>query len=257
MANFVFKKESGDLSYGERRLGRLNGSESEVLVHLYLHRGELVLRDELLDVGWPTKIVTPNSLNMAIKNIRACFEKLNLDDVIITHVKKGFSWNPSYRIDIQDSASTAVTDDSGQQSVVSESIRVLLESDVAPKQDGEDTQVHVSGGGLATHQAGDEGARIQTGGLHAIPRLGDIAGIANRWQQWARSGILLILVVISLSILIFYVTYWTPVDCHDVKGAHLCGVGDLAKDKLPENLAQGEYIYGYKLPNGEFYYVKI
>lgn len=257
MENFIFKKESGDLSYGLKRLGRLNSSESEVLTHLYLHRGELVHRDTLLDVGWPKKIVTPNSLNMAIKNIRACFEKVNLDDVITTHVKKGFSWNPFYQVDIQVTPSQAVMSESEPQQLISESIRISQIHDEV-----EQIEPHLVDD---TNNISQQSIQIQspTGSSEVlgIVKNGTEAIVSSYreipWLSWFRKAILLFLMVTSLSIVSFYATYWTPISCYEINHARLCGIGEFKKENIPSDLAPGEYVFGYKLPDGEFYYVKI
>ena len=68
---------------------KLSASESKVLQYLIEHKGEIVTRDKLLDIGWPDKVVVPNSLNVAIANLRKAF-RCN-QDIIITIKGTGFT----------------------------------------------------------------------------------------------------------------------------------------------------------------------
>lgn len=55
-------------------IGKLNYNERLILCYLIDHAGEIVSRDVLLNAGWPDRIVVPNSLNIAMRNIRALME---------------------------------------------------------------------------------------------------------------------------------------------------------------------------------------
>lgn len=67
---------------------KLSTSESLVLTHLITHSGEIVSRETLLEVGWPEKIVVPNSLNVAIANLRKAFR--HKAELIVTIKGCGF-----------------------------------------------------------------------------------------------------------------------------------------------------------------------
>lgn len=83
-----------------RVLGRLNSSEALIVEYLSKASPSIIDKNVLLDFAWPKKIVSPNSLNVAVKNIREVFEsKCMIDDIIQTHVKKGFSWCENYRME--------------------------------------------------------------------------------------------------------------------------------------------------------------
>ncbi|MFQ2114640.1 transcriptional regulator [Aeromonas veronii] len=237
MVIFKLNKDSGDLSDGIKRLGRLNSSESEVLVLLYQNKGNLVSKDSLLDAGWPNKIVTPNSLNMAVKNIRVCFEKLNIDDVIITHVKKGFSWNPIYGIDISTAPTKVYSNKlesfSQVASSVPEHVNVSLKDE------------------LSSNSRVDE--------VDSADDLNRIVNFRNLNLSIRKKIEILFfycLVAATISIVFFYYTYWTSISCYHLNGSNFCGVGEFKESTIPSDIENGNYLFGYTKPDGDFYYVK-
>ncbi|ENP8456886.1 winged helix-turn-helix domain-containing protein [Photobacterium damselae] len=68
---------------------KLSASETKILQYLIDNSGEIVSRETLLDIGWPEKIVVPNSLNVAIANLRKAFKTKN--EIIITIKGAGFT----------------------------------------------------------------------------------------------------------------------------------------------------------------------
>ncbi|MBW3781450.1 helix-turn-helix domain-containing protein [Aeromonas veronii] len=69
---------------------RLSDAEVDVLKALIEAKGTVVSREELMAIGWPGKVVVPNSLNMAILTLRRVLEQFGLDDAIVTVPKVGF-----------------------------------------------------------------------------------------------------------------------------------------------------------------------
>ncbi|MBL0573291.1 hypothetical protein JD522_07635 [Aeromonas hydrophila] len=100
---FKYNHHTGEINHQGKVIGRLNFSERIIFFSLIQSDSELVERETLLHVAWPNKIVTSNSLNVAVKSIRNVFLGIGLDDVIITHVKKGFSWNRYYKVFLTES----------------------------------------------------------------------------------------------------------------------------------------------------------
>lgn len=70
---------------------RLSYAEIAILVALINAKGEVVSRDELISLGWPGKIVGPNSLNMAILALRRHLDAFGMSENIITIPRVGFS----------------------------------------------------------------------------------------------------------------------------------------------------------------------
>ncbi|MEF1206870.1 winged helix-turn-helix domain-containing protein [Photobacterium damselae] len=68
---------------------KLSASETKILQYLIDNSGEIVSRETLLEIGWPEKIVVPNSLNVAIANLRKAFKTKN--EIIITIKGAGFT----------------------------------------------------------------------------------------------------------------------------------------------------------------------
>jgi DNA-binding winged helix-turn-helix (wHTH) protein len=70
-------------------VSKLSASECAVFLYLIRHGGEIVKRETLLEIGWPDKVVVPNSLNVAIANIRKALR--HKADLIITIKGCGFT----------------------------------------------------------------------------------------------------------------------------------------------------------------------
>lgn len=68
---------------------KLSASETKILQYLIDNNGEIISRDKLLEIGWPDKVVVPNSLNVAIANLRKAFKTKN--EIIITIKGAGFT----------------------------------------------------------------------------------------------------------------------------------------------------------------------
>ncbi|MEC6815383.1 winged helix-turn-helix domain-containing protein [Photobacterium toruni] len=68
---------------------KLSASETKILQFLIDNSGEIISREKLLEIGWPDKVVVPNSLNVAIANLRKAFKSKN--EIIITIKGAGFT----------------------------------------------------------------------------------------------------------------------------------------------------------------------
>ncbi|WP_028774748.1 winged helix-turn-helix domain-containing protein [Shewanella waksmanii] len=87
------------LSFNGRRF-KLGRSEITILHHLS-EKQEKATKEELLAIGWPHKVVSPNSVQVAIANIRRQLPK----DAIIT-TDKGYHLNKKYQTEEQDNKGT-------------------------------------------------------------------------------------------------------------------------------------------------------
>lgn len=67
------EKPRGSVFYQNEVVGQLGCSEVILLCSLLKEPGRVFTKNELLELGWPGKIVAPNSLTVAIKNIRKIF----------------------------------------------------------------------------------------------------------------------------------------------------------------------------------------
>lgn len=67
------EKETGAVFYKNDVIGHLGSSEILLLSRMLEEPFRVFTKDELLDIGWPGRVVAPNSLTVAIKNIRKIF----------------------------------------------------------------------------------------------------------------------------------------------------------------------------------------
>lgn len=63
----------------------LNHSEILILEELLVNRGKELLREDLISIGWPSRIVGDNSLNVSIMNLRKkisfCSKSFNIKTI--------------------------------------------------------------------------------------------------------------------------------------------------------------------------------
>ncbi|MFQ2311823.1 transcriptional regulator [Aeromonas dhakensis] len=92
-----FDQENGRVYSDGILIGTLNHNEKLILVHLIENQGSICTKEVLISIGWPNRIVVPNSLNIAIKKIRGVFEnaKKDLGAELETVPKIGFRLNSS------------------------------------------------------------------------------------------------------------------------------------------------------------------
>jgi non-specific serine/threonine protein kinase len=65
----VLDEQLAELSVGGNRM-ELDRSSYDVLLALLRHAGEVVTKDELLEAGWPGRVVSENSLAKAVSRLR-------------------------------------------------------------------------------------------------------------------------------------------------------------------------------------------
>lgn len=89
-ANIYFDPTSGRIFSNGIEVGRLNYSERLVFELLIKEKNKVVPKDDLLAAGWPGRVVVPNSLNIAIKSIRATLERAGVHSEPETIPKMGY-----------------------------------------------------------------------------------------------------------------------------------------------------------------------
>lgn len=72
-AMWCIERTTGTVFYKNEIVGQLSTSEVILLSCMLKEPSRVFTKDELLDLGWPGRIVAPNSLTVAIKNIRKVF----------------------------------------------------------------------------------------------------------------------------------------------------------------------------------------
>lgn len=212
---------SGDLSFFDTKVGRLNHSETLVLSCLISNHGLLVSKDLLLDTGWPGKFVSPNSLTAAIKNIRQLLSFVESDIFIETVHRKGYilkGYNDDIKlIEIVPSAQVRLSDP-------------LIE----------DTNAFVE-------------SEAKSVALHPLP---DIQ--TNNWKQLKSNsrrciGGMLNLFFISYFLVTIFIAFFVAFKpaslyCYQIGKAEFCGLFEL-------NIAEQEsFISKYGKNEGKYYY---
>lgn len=86
----VFEPQKNKYSTPEK-ITKLSPSESKILQYLIDNSGDIVSREILLEIGWPGKIVVPNSLNVSIANLRKALRKNK--NLLITIKGEGFTFS--------------------------------------------------------------------------------------------------------------------------------------------------------------------
>ncbi|HDO1359000.1 TPA: helix-turn-helix domain-containing protein [Aeromonas veronii] len=85
-----FNIVSGDLTWNDEKKARLNRSESLIFTYLLKNINNFSSKDDLLSAGWPGKFISPNSLAVAIKNIRQALSNATPDFSIETVHRRGY-----------------------------------------------------------------------------------------------------------------------------------------------------------------------
>lgn len=159
--------ETGSVKYNGELVVRLGQSETLVLSALIVHSGELLTKDKLLDIGWPNKIVAPNSLTAAIKQIRKAIKH---EVLIETVYRRGYI--------LHNSANTPISIINGDPLLAAE-----IEPMAKPVEDVQDTaivaanvaatQMKVTSGELVVavveHPPASEDYADVQGGSNALP----------------------------------------------------------------------------------------
>jgi len=83
-----FNKISGCVEWHSKKIARLSKSESLVFFLLLKKISNFASKEELLSSGWPDRFVSPNSLSVAIKNIRKALSGTDFN--IETVHRKGY-----------------------------------------------------------------------------------------------------------------------------------------------------------------------
>lgn len=218
---------SGDLCFGETKVGRLNQSETLVLSCLISNHDLLVSKDLLLDTGWPGKFVAPNSLTAAIKNIRQLLSRVESDIFIETAHRKGYTLkgNPEHirLIEIVPSAQIRLPDNAVQEM---SSVDEFVQSD-----EGLNATIMEEQQVRTTHWL-----QLKCGSRRCLYLL---------------LSIIMVVYLLVTFILIFFVTF-KPADlyCYKINKAEFCGLFELNstyKQRITDSYGESEakYYYGY------------
>ncbi|MFM5636342.1 transcriptional regulator [Aeromonas veronii] len=126
----VFDRISGRIFCNETEIGRLNYSDRLIFELLISERNKIVHKDVLLATGWPERIVVPNSLTIAIRNIRGALERAGIYNEPETIPKMGYRLSLDVGViegdlDIQQAASASPSNEAMLPMVDSEPISAI------------------------------------------------------------------------------------------------------------------------------------
>ncbi|MFH7527862.1 transcriptional regulator [Aeromonas sp. A5] len=91
--SLILDIDSGDVILDGQKIARLGASETSILALLASNEGALFSKEQLIDEGWPNKVVSPNSLTVAIKNIRKILSAKHVPTYIETVHRKGYIYH--------------------------------------------------------------------------------------------------------------------------------------------------------------------
>ncbi|MFQ1744239.1 transcriptional regulator [Aeromonas veronii] len=81
---------SGDVTWNSEVIARLSKSETLIFSALLKKLNQFSSKEELIEEGWPNKFVSPNSLAVAIKNIRKVLQETDGAFKIETVHRRGY-----------------------------------------------------------------------------------------------------------------------------------------------------------------------
>lgn len=139
----VYSRNSNELGIVDVEL---NNSEYNILCYLLNNNSELSSRDTLLEEGWPGRVVTENSLNVAMMKLRKKIEQLGADIQIITVPSMGYQVIISNEVEveyIERVSQLALTNDS--KDVVNNDGNYLLSHTVNPSSSIDFINMHLLG----------------------------------------------------------------------------------------------------------------
>lgn len=229
--SFEFKVTTGSLYQQGRYIGRLNPVEGRILVALIESTTELIERDVLLDIAWPDKDVTPNSLNVAIRKIRTIFMPVTKNEVVVTHFKKGFSWNKQYVVGIINAAQANNVEPTieATSSLISDSLEDARRSANSLVTDKTLPAIHPRRTGYFLYEK------------------------CTSLLYYCSCAFLSLFILILIA---YYATEANAVSCYNIKNSEFCGYGTVTETDIPAQLSQGKYIYVNTGKKG-FIYAKI
>ncbi|WOX47328.1 winged helix-turn-helix domain-containing protein [Aeromonas sp. XH] len=237
MHSLILDIHSGDIILDGQKVARLSVSETCVLALLASNEGRLLSKEQLLDEGWPGKVVSPSSLTVAIKNIRKALCAKDTPTYIETVHRKGYIYhgegakfsikekdtlsNESKGIDIQ-----SPEDNGGSMAVAQAAINPEINQ-----------ELYASEYSLKKSECSLKHRRVP-----GKPRIhyGRIIG----WGAFS------IVYIFFLCLAIFVFLSKKDLVCYQVEQATVCGrfkLDDAAINEIKSKLNDktGDYLYGY------------
>lgn len=232
-SNILFDKNAGKVLFSGKVIGKLNYSERLILEYLIAHPNEIASKDELLAVGWPNRMVVPNSLNIAIRNIRNIFEIAGVEDEPETVPKYGFRLSADI-IKIADEGAKTLSVEVDMSAPVTES--------GAPH--------HISGS-VVPHTGTPASPAPPN---HTAPLL---LRAGRRMIGQIRYGYYVLAASVGAAVMHFYIKAHEPVmACTKVKEATFCGTDPISEQVINIEYQPGD-VFWYSEREHEYKFVKV
>ncbi|WP_297481998.1 winged helix-turn-helix domain-containing protein [uncultured Photobacterium sp.] len=185
---------------------KLSASETKILQFLIDNSGEIISREKLLEIGWPDKVVVPNSLNVAIANLRKAFKSKN--EIIITIKGAGFTIANNTFIQQQFQPEVVIDNEQNQ-------IEQLQQADSLTENNAIDTEIN---------------------NIKAPSK-------SNAFPTITKIGYSVCLTIIVAWIML-WASSWQSPPCITVNNQKICGNIELLNlQKLPQNLKSKNTVY--------------
>lgn len=252
--------ETGSVKYNDQLVARLGQSETLVLSTLIQHAGELLTKDRLLDLGWPNKVVAPNSLTAAVKQIRKALKLIEQDVFIETVYRRGYIFhNPSDIEIVIISGDVPATPDAAANSCLPDPQAVADMEDAGEDNVLADAGPHSTKPAVMEHHHHIKDSSVtserllnnqQQAGVE--PELIAVQEKPRWWltlaeiRKWLLYGYFII--VASLAYIVYVAR--SDMSCLTVAEANVCGVVDLPgykHSRIVELIGErkGNFYYGY------------
>lgn len=211
------------LDQAGQEVKKLSEAESNLLAEFIRRRGKCLSREQLMQAGWPTVCVVENSLNMAIRKIRAA--GINIETI----ARKGYALvDDSINLACKESLDLAQQENHASQPNLDRPIEETVEDNVE------------GGEGLSANGENDISLSLsQQYILHQSSRT------RARQTNGKMVTSVIFLYLLILSIFYFMLEGAKPdIRCFETETVKVCTTYSAFDENLIETLSPGIYIYG-------------
>lgn len=219
---------SGELSWHGKLLARMSPSETLLLEHFITHSELLISKDNLLDVGWPQTIVAPNTLVVAINNIRKHVSKTRVS--IETIHRRGYIFHSGECI---------------VQVIKAKSNLVNAETNMSPlKISGQHNHEHIK-----IVDSAKTNSTIEAESLESFKKI--LRVLLFPLFSLFRRGAFYILFAVSVISSLTVHNLKNEWFCYKLENANICGIFKLSDFQLSTirtgiNDSHGDFLYGFE-----------
>lgn len=207
-----FESDSGKIFHDNRCIAKLNYSERLILSHLVEKSGMIVSKDKLLEIGWPGRVVVPNSLNIAVRTIRDALQSAGIEGEPETIPKLGYKLSVDVVLKYQNSDAN-ISDKYFKNEVLNQIIESKREPALLSDRLAEFTSINT-----VPPQSNEEKKVVNSRTLLSI------------FLKYAYSAYLFVCFVSSSIFYLNFELHKPTFICNKIKDATFCGSGHLEPD---------------------------